>query len=100
MSVNIGSHQWPVTKPASKGRRATRPDGCNYWTHNEKEFRGSNQEYFDHNAFYVGYNVAIVFHSATKAVKGVWRLDPRKNFTLAFSIMPENAPLQTLKLHF
>ena len=54
----------------------------------------SDQNCFDHHAFYVGY-VTIVFYRAIKVVKQVWRLAPRKFFTIKFPTMPENTPLQT-----
>ena len=70
-----------IAKPAFKGWGGGRSDGCDhrnptismgvtatpkegaYWTHMEsKEFAGSDQKFFDHHAFYFGYNVTNFFY--------------------------------------
>ena len=49
-----------------------------FWAH--KEFGGSEQKYFDHHTFYVGYNITNVFYSVIKPPKGVWGLTSRIYF--------------------
>lgn len=57
-----------VTKSYVKIQGQPGQMGVAHWTHKEcKEFGGSNQKFFDHHAFYVGYNVMNVFFSAIKA---------------------------------
>ena len=51
-----------------------------YWIHKErKEFGGSDQKWFDHHAFYAGYNATNVIYSARKAAYRVWGLATREN---------------------
>ena len=66
--------------------------GCLVDTQRKKEFGSSDLKCHGHHAFYVGYNATNVFYSVRKAGKGVWRLVPRKKFTIPFPTMPENAP--------
>ena len=57
-----------------------------YWSN-----ESSDQKYFDHHVFYVGYNVTDVPYSAIKAAEGVWGLVPETVFTITFPTMPESA---------
>ena len=66
------NEKWLLTGYAGKGRN----------------LGGFDQKLFDHQAFYVGYNVINVFYRAIKSAKGVRGLAPRKNF---HNYIPYNA---------
>ena len=62
-----------------------------YCTHRDKkEFGGSDQNCFDHHAFYFRYdhNATTVFYSGITPVKGSGDLLPDKIFKIAFPTMP------------
>ena len=58
-----------------------------------REFGGSSKKYFNHHAFYVGYNVDNIFYSANEGSKGGLGVCPQKIFSQLQSLECLRMPL-------